>query len=171
MLRITNHKQTIHQTNIAEIEGVSFEVPVRLFDDVKVGDKVRLGLYDYDYLGCNRLGAELVLKKIEKDKFTNKKKYVLEISRISPFFVEGDSVTVGGDSVTLGMGNKNYKFLNSEKDELNLGENTYRKVRVWNCHVWVKVDDSDSRTEEELRADILGRRSIISGLLKLRYIF
>lgn len=164
MLRITNHKQTIHQTNIAEIEGVSFEVPVRLFDDVKVEDKVRLGLYDYDYLGCNRLGAELVLKKIEKDKFTNKKKYVLEISRISPFFVEGDSVT-------LGMWNKNYKFLNSEKDELNLGENTYRKVRVWNCHVWVKVDDSDSRTEEELRADILGRRSIISGLLKLRYIF
>lgn len=164
MLRTTNHKQTIHQTNIAEIEGVSFEVPVRLFDDVKVGDKVRLGLYDYDYLGCNRLGAELVLKKIEKDKFTNKKKYVLEISRISPFFVEGDSVT-------LGMGSKNYKLLNSEKDELNLGENTYRKVRVWNCHVWVKVDDSDSRTEEELRADILGRRSIISGLLKLRYIF
>lgn len=164
MLRITNHKQTIHQTSIAEIEGVSFEVPVRLFDDVKVGDKVRLGLYDYDYLGCNRLGAELVLKKIEKDKFTNKKKYVLEISRISPFFVEGDSVT-------LGMWNKNYKFLNSEKDELNLGENTYRKVRVWNYHIWVKVDDSDSRTEEELRADILGRRSIISGLLKLRYIF
>lgn len=164
MLRITNHKQTIHQTNIAEIEGVSFEVPVRLFDDVKVGDKVRLGLYDYNYLVCSRLGAELVLKKIEKGKFTNKKKYVLEISKISPFFVEGDSVT-------LGMGNKNYKFLNSEKDELNLGENTYRKVRVWNCHIWVKVDDSDSRTEEELRADILGRRSIISGLLKLRYIF
>lgn len=164
MLRITNHKQTIHQTNIAEIEGVSFEVPVRLFDDVKVGDKVRLGLHDYDYLRCSRLGAELVLKKIEKDKFTNKKKYVLEISKISPFFVEGDSVT-------LGMWNKNYKFLNSEKDELNLGENTYRKVRVWNCHIWVKVDDSDSRTEEELRADILGRRSIISGLLKLRYIF
>lgn len=143
---------------------MSFEVPVRLFDDVKVGDKVRLGLYDYDYLRCSRLGAELVLKKIEKDKFTNKKKYVLEISRISPFFVEGDSVT-------LGMGNKNYKFLNSEKDELNLGENTYRKVRVWNCHIWVKVDNSGSRTEEELRADILGRRSIISGLLKLRYIF
>ena len=128
MLRITNHKQTIHQTNIAEIEGVSFEVPVRLFDDAKVGDKVRLGLYDYNYLGYSRLGAELVLKKIEKNKFTNKKKYVLEISRISPFFVEGDSVT-------LGMWNKNYKFLNSEKDELNLGENTYRKVRVWNCHV------------------------------------